>query len=85
MVGEDGEEIVPKYIVAKLAGQVIIKRNRGENQKLLVLGQLGKDVFEIEAGSKKKALKKGLDMFPAQFEERVSTIGQSSQVRTEDK
>lgn len=76
---------MPNYIVAKLAGQVIIKRNRGENKKLITLGVLGKDVFEIEAGSKKKALKKGLNMFPAGFPEKVSTIGQNSPTQSEEK
>ena len=76
---------MPKYIIAKLAGQTIIKRNRGENQKLLTLGVLGKDVFEVEAGSKKKALRKGLDLFPAGFNAKVITVGQSSQTKTEEK
>ena len=76
---------MPKYIVAKLAGQIIIKRNRGENQKLLTLGILGKDVFEVEAGSKKKALKRGLNLFPAQLDTKITTVGQSSQTKSEEK
>lgn len=76
---------MPKYIVAKVLGNVVVRRNRGENRKLVTLGQLGKDVFEVEAGSKEKALKKGLDMFPAGFPEKETTIGQFSQTVSVEK
>ena len=80
---------MPDYLVFLNNGVWTVKRDRLGNWKLKEGKELGKEIFEIEAGSKKKALLKAqklaFQLSQIELASKPTTVSHSTEVKTEDK
>ncbi|MDP2720528.1 MAG: hypothetical protein Q8O75_01115 [bacterium] len=80
---------MPDYIVISKNGSWIVKRDRGDNYKIKEGLVLGKELFEVEASCKKKALVKAqklrFELSQIELAEKGTTVSQTTKTVTEDK